>query len=43
MSEILKGRGKQDAFTLAPHLKEFLQTLKENVVKIGLVSCMQKL
>ncbi|MEG0048143.1 MAG: HAD family phosphatase [Clostridia bacterium] len=38
MSEILKGRGKQDAFTPAPHLKEFLLTLKENGIKIGLVT-----
>jgi len=38
MNEILKGRGKQDAFTPAPHLKKFLQTLKENGVKIGLVT-----
>ena len=38
MSEILKGRGKQDAFTPAPNLKEFLLTLKENGIKIGLVT-----
>jgi pentatricopeptide repeat protein len=38
MSEILKGRGKQDAFTPAPNLKEFLLTLKDNNIKIGLVT-----
>jgi beta-phosphoglucomutase len=38
MNEILKGRGKQDAFTPAPDLKEFLLTLKNNGIKIGLVT-----
>ncbi|MBQ6018775.1 MAG: HAD hydrolase-like protein [Clostridia bacterium] len=38
MSEILKGRGKQDAFTPSPDLKEFLLTLKKEGVKIGLVT-----
>ena len=38
MAEIMAGRGKQDAFTPAPHLKEFLLTLKQEGVKIGLVT-----
>ncbi len=38
MDEILKGRGKQDAFTPAPHLKEFLMTVKKEGIKIGLVT-----
>ena len=38
MSEIMQGRGKPGAFTPAPNLKEFLYTLKENNVKIGLVT-----
>ncbi len=38
MNEILKGRGKQDAFTPAPNLKEFLTTVKEEGIKIGLVT-----
>lgn len=38
MDEIMKGRGKQDAFTPAPHLKEFLTALKDNGIKIGLVT-----
>ncbi len=38
MAEIMAGRGKQDAFTPAPHLKEFLLTLKKEGVKIGLVT-----
>ena len=38
MSEILKGRGKQDAFAPAPNLKEFLLALKDNGIKIGLVT-----
>lgn len=38
MSEILKGRGKQDAFTPAPHLKEFLTAVKGEGIKIGLVT-----
>ena len=38
MDEILKGRGKQDAFTPAPGLKEFLTTVKREGIKIGLVT-----
>lgn len=38
MNEILKGRGKQDAFTPAPNLKEFLTTVKKEGIKIGLVT-----
>ena len=38
MDEILKGRGKQDAFTPAPNLKEFLMTVKKEGIKIGLVT-----
>ncbi len=38
MDEILKGRGKADAFTPTPGLKEFLLTLKKEGVKIGLVT-----
>lgn len=38
MNEILCGRGKKDAFTPAPGLKEFLYTLKEKSIKIGLVT-----
>lgn len=38
MDEILKGRGKQDAFTPAPNLKEFLVTVKKEGIKIGLVT-----
>lgn len=38
MNEIMQGRGKKNAFTPAPHLKEFLTTLKANNVKIGLVT-----
>lgn len=38
MSEILHGRGRAGAFTPAPGLKEFLTELKENGVKIGLVT-----
>ena len=38
LSEILKGRGKQDAFTPAPDLKEFLLTVKREGIKIGLVT-----
>lgn len=38
MREIMKGRGKQDAFTPAPNLKEFLTTVKKEGVKIGLVT-----
>lgn len=38
MNEIMQGRGRPGAFTPAPDLKEFLYTLKENGVKIGLVT-----
>lgn len=38
MDEILKGRGKQDAFTPAPGLKEFLKAVKSEGIKIGLVT-----
>ena len=38
MDEILKGRGKQDAFTPAPGLKEFLLNVKKEGIKIGLVT-----
>lgn len=38
MNEILHGRGKQDAFTPAPNLKEFLTTVKGEGIKIGLVT-----
>lgn len=38
MDEILHGRGKQDAFTPAPHLKEFLLAVKKEGIKIGLVT-----
>ena len=38
MQEILEGRGKADAFTPTPGLKEFLTTLKDRGVKIGLVT-----
>ena len=38
MDEILKGRGKQDAFTPAPNLKEFLTAVKGEGIKIGLVT-----
>lgn len=38
MDEILKGRGKQDAFTPSPNLKEFLLTVKKEGIKIGLVT-----
>ena len=38
MNEIMKGRGKQDAFTPAPHLKEFLTMVKTEGIKIGLVT-----
>lgn len=38
MQELMKGRGKQDAFTPAPFLKEFLYALKDNGIKIGLVT-----
>ena len=38
MSEIMAGRGKEGAFTPAPHLKEFLLALKGAGLKIGLVT-----
>lgn len=38
MDEIMKGRGKQDAFDPAPGLKEFLLELKGHGIKIGLVT-----
>ncbi len=38
MDEILKGRGKKDAFTPAPNLKEFLLAVKNEGIKIGLVT-----
>lgn len=38
MNEIIHGRGKQDAFTPAPHLKEFLTAVKGEGIKIGLVT-----
>ena len=38
MAEIMAGRGRRDAFTPAPGLKEFLQTHKKEGIKIGLVT-----
>jgi len=38
MEEIMQGRGKADAFTPSPGLKEFLLELKAMNVKIGLVT-----
>ena len=38
MNEIMEGRGKADAFSPAPGLKEFLLALKGNGVRIGLVT-----
>ena len=38
MAEILAGRGKPDAFTPSPQLKEFLLALKAHGVRIGLVT-----
>ncbi len=38
MSEILKGRGRADAFEPAPGLKEFLTELKSHDIRIGLVT-----
>lgn len=38
MDEIMKGRGKQGAFTPAPYLREFLYTLQREKIKIGLVT-----
>lgn len=38
MNEIMQGRGKQDAFTPTPGLKEFLLAVKSEGIKIGLVT-----
>lgn len=38
MDEILKGRGRKNAFTPSPGIKEFLYELKAMNVKIGLVT-----
>lgn len=38
LNEILNGRGKQDAFTPVPNLREFLTTVKNEGIKIGLVT-----
>lgn len=38
MNEILQGRGRENAFTPASGLKEFLYELKANEIKIGLVT-----
>lgn len=38
MNEIMEGRGKEGAFTPSKGLKEFLYKLKENGIKIGLVT-----
>ena len=38
MQEIMRGRGRQDAFVPSPGLKEFLYELKNNNIKIGLVT-----
>lgn len=38
MNEIMEGRGKEGAFTPSKGLKEFLYKLKENNIKIGLVT-----
>jgi len=38
MKAILDGKGRQDAFTPSPYLKEFLLELKAMKVKIGLVT-----
>ncbi|MCD8014002.1 MAG: HAD family phosphatase [Lachnospiraceae bacterium] len=38
MKEILEGRGRQGAFTPAPGLKEFLEEVKGNGIRIGLVT-----
>jgi beta-phosphoglucomutase len=38
MNEIMEGRGKKNAFTPTPGIKEFLLNLKEMGVKIGLVT-----
>ena len=38
MKEILEGRGKKGAFSPAPGLREFLEEVKGNGIKIGLVT-----
>lgn len=38
MNEIMQGRGHRGAFTPSPGLKDFLIALKENGIKIGLVT-----
>jgi len=38
MNEIMEGRGRKGAFTPAPGLKEFLNTLKRHNIQIGLVT-----
>jgi len=38
MRAIMEGRGRPNAFTPSPGLKEFLYTLKEHKIKIGLVT-----
>ena len=38
MAEIAAGRGKADAFSPAPDLKEFLEALKQAGIRIGLVT-----
>lgn len=38
LSEILQGRGRADAFVPSPGLKEFLLKLKDNKIRIGLVT-----
>ena len=38
MNEIMEGRGKENAFTPSKGLKNFLLKLKENNIKIGLVT-----
>ncbi|MBM4152254.1 MAG: HAD family phosphatase [Kiritimatiellaceae bacterium] len=38
MNEIMEGRGKPNAFTPTPGIREFLYKLKEHKIKIGLVT-----
>lgn len=38
MREIMEGRGKENAFTPTPGIKEFLYELKDRGIKIGLVT-----
>ena len=38
MQEIMEGRGKENAYTISDGLKQFLLKLKENDIKIGLVT-----